>query len=44
MSNLDLDKKHLSHAYIEPKKLKFYGLLYVDDVMKKMIKNVMLLI
>ena len=31
MSNLDLDKKHLSHAYIEPKKLKFYGAKEVVD-------------
>ena len=31
MSNLDLDKKHLSHAYIEPRKSKFYGAKEVVD-------------
>ena len=31
MSNLDLDKKHLSHAYIEPRKSKFYGAKDVVD-------------
>ena len=31
MSNLDSDKKHLSHAYIEPRKLKFYGAKEVVD-------------